>query len=265
MKKQFPLALILLLSSFLLHASDKDSDKKDSGKNEFKRFYIGISATPIFGFRYAHKNFVPSGLSDSQVQGVVESTNKRLEPQLGIIAGIKGGIRLTRWLAVETGIQYSQVRYNYNSDYYYNGPVYGGATYTPGDSFRTTEGDRYHYMDIPVSLNFTLGKRTVRGIISVGADLDFLIKKRVSYTYEYSDGHTVSGTYVDRNNNFRTFNVSPFLGLGADFYIKRSFVLRVMPVAEIQTLKNINTPITEYLWNVGLNVSFFIGFLTAGK
>jgi hypothetical protein len=32
-----------------------------------------------------------------------------------------------------------------------------------------------------------------------------------------------------------------------------------MPQAEIQGLKNINTPVTEYLWNAGLNVSFLFG------
>src|ERR1019366_7764784 len=114
---------------------DKDSDKKDSNKSEFKRLYIGLSVTPMVGYRYLHKNFVPAGISDSQVKGVIESSNKGDVPQIGVITGLKGGIRLTRWLAVETGLEYAFIRYRHTSDQYYSGPVYSGATYNPADSF----------------------------------------------------------------------------------------------------------------------------------
>ncbi|MDB5282211.1 MAG: hypothetical protein JWO06_1286, partial [Bacteroidota bacterium] len=122
----------------------------------------------------------------------------------------------------------------------------------------------YHYMNVPISLNFTLGKKKVRGIISVGASLNFLLKKKISYNYSYSDGRSISGTTVDRYD-FNKFNVSPFLGIGADFYLTKALVLRLMPIAQMQALKNINTPITEYLWYAGLNVSLQLGFLNAGK
>src|SRR4051812_3812657 len=95
--KLFVALLTFLFSSTLINAKDKTQGDNTG----FKRLYVGISVTPIAGYRWVHKNFVPSGQSDSQVNGVVETTNKNDLPQIGVVAGITGGIRLTHWLAIE--------------------------------------------------------------------------------------------------------------------------------------------------------------------
>jgi hypothetical protein len=240
---------VALLTVTQLHAID------------FNRIYIGGSVTADATYRYLNKNFVPSGATESQVRGVIEYSNKHSFPEVGVIGGIKLGVNITHFFAIESGLQYSWMRYRYESDQFYTLPVYSGSVFNPADSFKTTNHNTYHYIDIPVALNFSIGKKKVRGIISLGADLGFLIKKKIAYTYTYADGRSVSDEQTTYYNNYRTFNVSPFLGIGMDCHLGKTFVLRLMPIAQIQALKNINTPVSEYLWNAGLNVSFLFGFI----
>jgi len=255
MKTKFALLLTFMAITSLAFSSDK----KDKDERPFKRVYIGLSITPDVSYRYLHGNFVTAGTSQSNIQGTIDYSNSHSVPEFGINAAFKVGINLTRWLAIESGVGYSLIRYRYNSNQFYSPNIFNGIINNPADSFQTTDKETYQYMTIPIGLRFSMGHKKVRGIIAAGASLDFLVKQTAVYSYAYADGTTVSGTKVDAPNNFNTFNVSPYLGVGIDCYLSPVFFLRIMPQAEIQGLKNINTPVTEYLWNAGLNVSFLFG------
>jgi hypothetical protein len=250
MKTKLPLVALFLAVAAFLRGSDSFT---------FNRLYIGIGITPDVSYRYLNKNFVPSGNSEAQVQGIISDRNSHDFPEVGVMGGVKIGVYLTHWLAIESGLQYNMQRFRYSSNTFYAAPY---AVNSPlADSFTTVDRNTYHYLDIPLALNFSIGKKKVRGIISAGVNFDFLLRKGIYYTYTYADGRVVSGREVDNYNSFNTFNLSPFLGIGADFYCTKSFIIRIMPQAQMQALKNINAPVTEYLWNAGLNVSFMIGFL----
>jgi hypothetical protein len=137
--------------------------------------------------------------------------------------------------------------------------VYNGNNYNLADSFKTSDKETYHYMTIPLGLRFTIGNKKVRAIICPGVDFDFLLKKQADYTYTFIDGTSVSNSQVQQYDNFKKFNLAPYLGIGFDGYVSEKSFIRVMPVAQIQAFKNINTPVTEYLWNLGLTVGFYFG------
>jgi outer membrane protein with beta-barrel domain len=250
MKTKYSILLILLAT---FHSAFSSDDKP------FKRVYIGISATPEITYRWLHSNFVPAGNSQAGVQGTADYGNKHTIPEFGVNVAAKVGINLTHWLAIESGIGYSLIRYRYHSDEYYAPNVYLGTSYVPNDNFNTTDEESYHYMTVPVGLRFSMGHRAVRGIIAAGVDFDFLLKREANYTYAYADGSIVTGQVIQQPNNFNTFNLSPYLGIGMDCYLSPAVVLRIMPQAQMQSFKNINTPVTQYLWNMGLNVSFLFG------
>ncbi len=249
----------MLSMLFIFFAAYSSVYSSDSAKKPFKRVYIGVSVTPEVTYRYLHGNFVPSGNSQQGIQSTVDYGNKHTFPEFGINAAAKVGINLTHWLAVESGVGYYLVRYRYASDPYYTPSVYTGTIYNPGIAYKTSDQETYHYMAVPVGLRFSMGHRTVRGVIAAGVDFDFLLKRKSVYTYTYPDGSTVTNSNVQDVNNFKTFNLSPYLGVGIDCYLSPAAVLRIMPQAQIQSFKNINTPVTEYLWNLGLNVQFLFG------
>ena len=256
------LALLFTLMAVFNHAfctGKDDSREKKKEKKTFKHIYIGVSATPSLSYRYLHGSFVPAGNSQENIQGIIDYSNKHSVPELGVNVAAKVGINVTHWLAIESGVGYSLIRYRYNSDQFYTPSIWNGNNYVPADSFKTRDKETYHYLTIPIGLRFSIGHRKVRGIIAAGAELDFLLQQRADYTYTYANGITQSSTIIQQTHNFNTFNVSPYLGIGMDCYLSPAVVLRVMPQAQIQGLKNTNTPITEYLWNAGLNISFLFG------
>lgn len=251
------LALLLIVMAVYSSAFSTDNSvNKD--KRQFRRVYIGLSFTPDVSYRYLHGNFVPSGSSQANVQGAVDYGNQHSIPEFGLNAAFKIGINLSNWFAIESGVGYSLIRYRYNSNQFYSPSVFNGNIINQADSFQTTDKETYQYLTVPIGIRFSMGHKKVRGVITAGADLDFLIRQNANYTYSYADGQQVSNNTV-QTGSFNTFNVSPYLGIGIDCHFSRTFVLRIMPRAEIQGLKNINTPVTEYLWNAGLNVSFLFG------
>ena len=252
MKKIWAL-LLLVVTAYSAFSADGDA------KPRFRRVYIGFSATPEATYRWLHHNFVPAGNSETGVQGTADYGNKHTFPEVGVNVAARVGVNLTHWLAIESGVGYSLIRYRYKSDVGYSSDVYDGAPYSANTNFATTDKENYHYMTIPLGLRLSMGHRAVRFIIAPGVDFDFLLKRQAFYTYTYADGTSTTNSTTQYGNNFKTFNLSPYLGLGIDCYLSPAAVLRIMPVAQIQAFKNINTPVTEYLWNFGLNVSFLFG------
>ncbi len=227
----------------------------DGSEKPFKRVYIGVAFTPEASYRY----LAATGGSSSLYQSLIQVENKQASPDFGVGASAKVGINITHLLAIESGIGYTLARYRpvTNQPLTY-GSSWNGSSYSASDS-SLTEKEIYHYVTIPIGLRFSFGHKRVRGIIVTGADLDFLLKQTQVISITGTNPHTESNTPTDQTKTFNTFNLSPFLGTGIDCYLSPAAVLRIMPVAQIQSLKNINTPISEYLWNVGLNVSFFFG------
>jgi hypothetical protein len=229
-------ALLIMMLAVYASAYCSDGDNKD-----FKRVYIGLSFTPEVSYRY----LVNTANGNTGNNAIIASENKQGQPQFGASADFKLGINLTHWLAVESGVGYMFAQYRYQTT-----NIIG--------FYRQREA--YSYMDIPLGLRFSMGHRKVRGIIAPGVDFDFLVKqKQVATQYDGTGQVVNSTTTIDQTKNFNTFNLSPYLGIGIDCYASPSAVIRIMPIAQIQALKNINQPITEYLWNAGLNVAFLFG------
>jgi len=245
MKAKYSLILLLVV----LFTSAYSSGDKSS----FKRVYIGFSATPDFSFRYLHGN--PEALSGPNSQTLIGANNTRSFPEIGANVSFRVGINLTRWLAIEGGVGYSLLRYRYSSYQFYP-----SGNLIPGDSFKIAVNEEYHYMTVPVGLRFSMGHKKVRGVIAAGVDFDFLVKQIANSSYTYAGGLAETSQTTVQTSNFNMFNVSPYLGVGIDCYLSPAVVLRLMPVAQIQALKAINTQTQEeYLVNLGLNLSFLFG------
>ncbi|HWB62363.1 MAG TPA: hypothetical protein VG603_02550 [Chitinophagales bacterium] len=256
MKTKSILLLLLCLCGGCIYAGNGDSNKKET--RPYNRLYFGFYATPAVSYRYIKENYIPIALTHDGVQTQINHMNNNSHPEFGMRTGFKLGVNCTHWLAIESGIEYTQFRYRYDPDgFFYSNTGIGN------DTFSASYNYRYHYISIPLALNFVMGQKRVKGIITMGTDFDFLVRERTSYTYNYTNGITSSGALV-QDYNFNNFNLSPFFGIGADFYITHHLILRILPQAQMQALKNNNSYITEYLWNVGVNVSLLFGVIKAG-
>jgi hypothetical protein len=252
MKRIIALTLLILFGCSVAYCGDGDGE-------HFRRVYFGLSVTPDVSYRYLINNYIAPGNSSSTNQNIIATENHQASPQFGINAQVKVGVNLTHWLAVESGVGYMLAQYKYQASGPGFIPSFSSTMPVLSDSVNLKQKENYQYMTVPIGLRFSMGHRKVRGIIAAGVNLDFLLKQKEVTILSDASGTISSTTTVDQTKNFHTFNVSPYLGVGIDCHISPAFVLRLMPEAQIQALKNINEPISEYLWNVGFNVSFLFG------
>lgn len=230
----------------------------------FKRVYVGVSTTQGVGYRILSRNHKVEINDPEEIeQYVISARNNQEKPGYSFSAGFRLGVNITKSISIETGFEYANRSYKWKMDDLTFGFEWDGNGYTPSSSGYAKFKDIYHYLDIPISVNFNLGKKKVRAAISTGTYFNVLLSKTVKMRAEI-DGEKYKSTRED-NYKFEAFNISPFLGIGIDYQINTLMSLRVMPMLQFQALKNIQqTPITERLYSGGINVALNFGFVDTG-
>jgi hypothetical protein len=236
---------VLLLLCYFADAGDSTAVKS------FHRFYVGASFTGNCSYRYLRLVNANGDFWSNYGKEVMADQNSNEHPMFGYKAGVRFGVNIFRWFGVETGLDYNLHRW-YSKEL---------LSWYCRDCFWKVNYD-YHYLDIPLALNFFIGKKKVRGIIQAGVNFDCLYKRvsrgqliigdRVAQTQE--PGDTFS------SKSFHRFNISPFLGIGIDWRLTKFLYLRIMPMAQMQSIKNLDFQITEYLWSAGVNTTLLFGF-----
>lgn len=255
------IALIMLFAVLLqvARAGDSTTIKMAGG------FYAGVSFTPGMGYRYLSVN---RNTRDMQLSSheVIAMRNSYESPSFYYAVGFKAGYHIRKFVDVEVGMEYTSIAYQWKQ----NG-LTTGSGYQPDLSYDSTrlgwaKGKYgYHYLNIPVSFNFILGRQQVKAIISVGAACNVLIGQWQQS--KYSIPGDISGSSYKTSTNIRglnRFNVSPFIGVGADWNINSLVKLRVMPTASIQALLVADAPVSERLYTAGINVSVLFGLPRGG-
>lgn len=215
-------------------------------------WYIAGSVTPGVGFRYLKLNHT----NDPAPASLISMRNHYETPNVSVACGPRIGYFLTEFLSIEGGVDYYLHTYSSKSvldntgyDTTYNNAV-ARATHL------------YHYLKVPIGLSFHLGKKKLEGLIALGMDWDIRIANGMRTTLT-KDGEVLYKYHGPETYPFNRFNISPFIAAGIQYRINKKLFIRVSPIARMQALKNIDTPITEHLWSVGINASVL--FLMAAK
>ena len=111
----------------------------------------------------------------------------------------------------------------------------------------------FHYLDVPLMANFSFGKRKIRFISSAGITTNFLIKQKAKSISDDGNSSSFASSMA-----FNTINFSPTISFGIDYKINEALNLRVSPTFRYGVSKIIDASITDYLWNTGINVGFYL-------
>jgi hypothetical protein len=133
------------------------------------------------------------------------------------------------WLGAEIGVQYASRGYNRSIQEL----VYEDMTIV-----KVRGSEDFHYVDIPMKVNFTLGKSKVRFFSSVGIAPNFLIKYEIKSTLFDEDK-----TYKTRHNytsKMNRINVSPLVSVGIDWKVNSKMNLRVEPTFRYGLINTFN-------------------------
>lgn len=257
MKHTIVLVLLLALFSHTTYAG--------TGTQTGSGFYAGVSFTPGVGYRYLSENKSTRDMLVSSSEAIAER-NSYETPSFYYAVGFKMGYHIRKFVDIETGVEYTSIAYQWKQS-----GLTVGSGYRPDLSYDSTmlgwaRGKYgYHYLNIPVAFNFILGKQQVKAVISVGAACNVLVGQWQQSKYSIPGDISGSSYYTTTSiRSLNRFNLSPFIGVGADWYINNLVTLRVMPIASIQSLVIADAPIFERLYTAGINVSVLFGLPRGG-
>jgi hypothetical protein len=235
----FRTALLLLILSGSAFAADTTSVRQ-------KRFAIGITVSPDYCFRRLQVT-APNAVTDY----IINYRTDAEAPMPAYTGGIDLSCQLKERFSSSLGINFSQKGFQatYNNLMDINGNTIGSV------NFRYN----YYYIGIPLKANFSFGKKKIHFITSAGLTPSFLLYEQGVSKVKYSNGDkSKSKDKPDYINN--PFNLFLDAGLGADIRLGEKTGLQIMPDFSYGLLRTVNAPITEYLWNTGLNIRCYFRF-----
>ena len=233
---------ILILIMIILSFSIQGQKIKQNHKLQF-----GLNFSPDYSFRTL-KNSDGSASSDI----VIQSRNNSEIYKLGFTMGLNVRFDCSQSIGFETGIQFSNNGYKTKTRYLF---------YDPGPPVQTLPLTvmtlySFQYVGIPVKAIFSFGKRKAHFISSIGFMTNLLLNEIEINNYSYNNGTTDKKT-VSRPNEFKKIDVSPMISGGIDYSINVNTHILIEPTFRYGIIKIKDAPVSEKLWNAGLNVGIY--------
>lgn len=214
---------------------------------------IGINVSPEVSYRI---------LTDktSNSLGIMDYRSQKESSIIGLTAGVSYAYTFNRFWGVETGLFYALKGFQEMED-----GLFTYDEYDPNiDLFVNTKTVRFiyqfHYVDIPVKANFTLGKGRVKFISSLGIVGNLLVTPHDVTRINYEDGSKqISRSVPDFKPNHNRFSISALASVGMDFMFTDQIKIKIEPVGRVGVTPAANASygISERLYNIGLNVGLY--------
>jgi hypothetical protein len=228
-------------------------------EKDFKRLLIGVNVSPDYCYRTLKNN---NGSSTSSM--IIELRDEGEQFKIGYTAGLNVCYNISKKLGIELGVQYSNKGYAHRKGKLTFAdvidPRYGINYGSNGSSASTPASIKlfydHKYLDLPVRAIYSFGKRRIHFVASLGVTTNIFLEATQTMIIKYESEDTWRKT-VDQQEDFKSLNISPTISFGADYRISNKFNLRVEPTFRYGILKIIDTPITAYLWNGGLNITCY--------
>jgi len=230
--------ILLCLCSFYSYAGiNQDTTTKKS------KWKIGINFSPDYSYRKldstgnAYVGFLPNSTQMHYMDSIDI-------PKMGFTAGISVGYDVSPLISVESGVYYS--------DKGYQTQWYIPYSDVQSQSVSTRFIYSYYYIDIPFIVDVVLlNKSKFKAYIKAGFVFDFF-EKAVTTSIEQDNNNTTS--WSNDYSRYNTLNISALGGIGIEYKCCNRISLKLEPSLKYGLYRIVETPITAYLWNAGVNV-----------
>ncbi|MEO8760955.1 MAG: hypothetical protein ABI388_06815 [Bacteroidia bacterium] len=219
------LAFLFILNTVFAYAQDTAHVKAV----KTKRFFVGI-------------NFSPDICEGILTKPILDNLGLKSISKFGFTSGINSCFVITKHISIDFGVQYSKKEVKVTSDLTFGDMIDRRRGFVYNTNELNFGYSIYNYLDIPLKANFIFGKRKTRFISSVGLTTNILLK--------------ATGSFYT-GNNYSRINLSPTISAGIDYKINRKQFFRIEPTFRYGVLKVSDNLATQYLWNAGINVSWY--------
>jgi len=231
---------LLILVITIVSLTVQGQDKKPAQK-----ILIGFNFSPDYSSRTLKNN------DGSPSSDLVINSRKDIEvAKFGYTTGLNVCFNFSQLLGFETGIQFSNKGYKTKSqDLIYFPP-------SPSSPTKAKTTYSYQYIGIPLKAKFSFGKSKVRFLSCIGFMTNLLLNVKQTNNFEYSNGKTEKKTQSS-TSGFKKVDISPMISVGVDYKLNNKIHLLAEPTFRYGVVKTKDAPVTENLWNAGLNVGFY--------
>lgn len=210
-----------------------------------RKIKLGITISPDIAYRALENNS-----TDPSTPLVINLRNDNEQPKLGYTTGINILVPISPKLSFESGMLYSDKGFKItDNDLFF--PV-------PDPSLPVSIKHIYKqtFLDIPLMLNFDIGKGKMQLHTGVGITANIFLSDKIKQAVIYQDGHEESSTQK-YNVDHELINISPTLSLGVNYFLGDHVMLRIAPTFRYAILKTYGTLIDEHPWSAGMNMSYY--------
>ena len=232
--------LLIVFASFTAYAQETTSGSRIS---------VGLNFSPDYNFRTISRDENGDGIDLT-----VKSRNDREVAKIGYTAGLNMAIKISKNVAFESGLQYSDKGYQTKT----MDLVFEGDPTNPLLPAKATFHYSYHYIGVPLKLNLFFGEGDLRVVSGIGVTTNFLLNVQNRNNFEYSDGKKET-TKSKGTDGFNKIDVSPMISFGIDYKLTNTIHLRAEPTFRYGIIKLNHSPIKENLWNAGVNLGVSYG------
>ncbi len=205
-----------------------------------RKLKIGINFSPDYCYR-----ILKVDSTNNHTKSLMNYRNETEIPKISFSTSINLLYQFSNNFELETGLQYS------NNGYRTKKSKVNGFDYYFKYSF--------HQLNLPVRIIYkTNWEKKMQFTSSVGIATSYLFKyQTITFLSENNEKFERKAYDYTKIYNYKEINFMPTVSIGIDYVINNKFNLKLEPTFRYGLVKIIKTPITERLWNVGLNMGFY--------
>lgn len=235
--KKIILILLCFSTLYIYGGNNQDTTARKS------KWKIGFNFSPDYCYRKldstgnAYFGYLPNSIQMHYMDSIQK-------PKYGFTAGISVGYDVSPHVGIESGVFYSDKGYQTGWIIPYTDPL---VDYVPARLIYS-----FYYIDIPFKVDVTLlNKKKFKAYVNAGFVFDFFEKAVV--TSIYNDGANTTTSSNDYSK-YNSLNISVLGGIGVEYKCSDRISLKLEPSFRYGLYRIIETPITAYLWNAGVNI-----------
>jgi opacity protein-like surface antigen len=213
---------------------------QDSTQFTANRFSIGLTFSPDYCYRFLKSN--------SGYDWITESRNDHEIPKFGYTAGASLSYKYKKNMQFESGLFYSNK--GYSSDW--SDLIFLDEDFTQ-DSVKLKSTYIFHYIDIPLKMNYMLIDRKFKLFITAGVSANVFLSQQTRWVTEFRDGITEYDKTKGDRRGFHAVDLAFLAGLGAEYKFSKKLRLHLEPLYRQSLISFMDSSIKGYFYSFGIN------------